>query len=176
MAIDSGRDHRDRGARRGAVHHRQLSAGQYQDSVAALGLDNIRGADEFGDEAAYRSEVDVTRRTDLRDGAFAHDDNAVAERHCFGLVMGDVNRGDAQHAQQTVELAAQSFAQRRVERGQRLVEQQHARAHRHSTRQSHALALPAGKLVNAAMLQAFDASERHQFGNPRLCARPWAAA
>ncbi len=84
---------------------------------------NIGGADEFGDEAARRREIDVTRRTDLRDRAFAHDHDAVAERHGFGLVVGDIDRGDAERAQQPVEFAAQPVAQRRVERGERLVEQ-----------------------------------------------------
>ena len=89
-------------------------------------LDDIGGADEFGDEAVGRREINLARRADLGDGAFAHDDDAVAERHGFGLVVRHIDRGDAEHAQQPVEFAAQPVAQSRVERGQRLVEQQHA--------------------------------------------------
>ena len=80
--------------------------------------------------------------------------------HGLGLVVRDVDRGDAERAQQPVELAAQPLAQGGVERGQRLVEQQHARPRRDRARQRDALALAAGELVDAAVLQALDAGER----------------
>ena len=46
------------------------------------------------------AEVDVARRADLRDRALAHHHDAVAERHRLGLIVGDVDRGDAERAQQ----------------------------------------------------------------------------
>ena len=101
-----------------------------------------------------RPLVDVARRADLRDAPVLHHHDAVAERHRLGLVVGDVDRGDAEAAQQLVDLEAQRIAQLGIERGQRLVEQQGAGLHRERARERHALALPARELVDAAIGQA----------------------
>ena len=100
-----------------------------------------------------------------------HDDDAVAERHGLRLIVGDVDRGDAERAQQAVELAAQPLAQRGIERGQRLIEQQHPRPWRDRARQSHALALPARELIDFPLLQSFDPGKRDEFLNPRIALR-----
>ena len=68
---------------------------------------------------------------------------------------------------QAIELAAEAFAQGGVERGQGLVEQEDARTDRHRTRQRHALTLAAGKLVDAAILEARDVGQPNQFGDAR---------
>ncbi len=163
-------DHRGRraGALRGTVSERERATGEVEAAAGTLALDDVGGADEFGDEAACRREVDIARAADLGDGALAHHHDAVAERHGFGLVVGDVNGGDAEHAQQPVKLAAQPFAQRGVERRQRLVEQQHAGAHCDGAGQGHALTLSAGQLINAPVFEALDAGELDQFGNARF--------
>ena len=59
-------------------------------------------------------------------------------------------------------------AQGGIERGERLVEQQHARPRRDGAGERHALALAARKLIDAAMLKPLDAGERDQFGDARL--------
>jgi len=69
--------------------------------------------------------------------------------------------------QQPVELTAQTLAQRRIERRQGFVEQQDARPDRHRAGQRDPLALAAGELVDAAVLQSRDIGQRHQFGDPR---------
>ena len=143
------------------------AAGQHQMAVFDRRFDDVGGADELGDEAAVRREIDLARRADLGDRALAHDDDAVAELHRLGLIVRDIDRGDAERAQQPIELAAQPIAQRGVERGQRLVEQQDARPDRHRARQRHALALAAGELVDPAVLQPRDVGQRHQFGDAR---------
>ena len=64
--------------------------------------------------------------------------------------------------------AAQAVAQSGVERGERLVEQQHARPRRDRAGKRHALALAARELIDAAMFEPFDAGQRHQLGDARL--------
>ena len=110
----------------------------------------VHGADELGDEAGARMKVDVLRAADLGDAALLHHDDAVAEHHGLGLVVGDVDGGDPETAQQRVDLGAQALAQCRVERGQRLIEQEQPRPNGERPRQCNALTLAARKLIDAA--------------------------
>ena len=130
-------------------------------------FDDIRSTDEFGDEAILRREIDLPRRADLGNRALLHDDDTIAEFHGLGLIVRHIDRGDTKRAQQAVEFATQPVAQRGVERGQRLVEQQNARPDRNRARQRHALALAAGELVDAAVLQPGDVGQHDQFGDAR---------
>src|SRR6202040_4436718 len=111
-----------------------------------------------------RRKIDVARTTDLGNRAFAHHHDTVAEYHGFALVVSDVNRRNPQSSQQPVEFAAQAVAQGGVERGERLVEKKHTWPHRDRAGKRYALPLPARKLIDAAVFQAFDTGERHQFG------------
>ncbi len=81
-----------------------------------------------------------------------HDDDPVAKLHGLSLIVRHIDCGDAERSQQPVEFAAQAIAERGVERGQRLVEQQDTRTDRHRARQRNALALTAGELIDAAIL------------------------
>jgi len=66
-----------------------------------------------------------------------------AERHRFGLVVGDVERGDAGGFQDAAEVVAQPHPQLGVEVGQRLVEQDQVRAIDHAAGERDALHLAA---------------------------------
>ena len=77
----------------------------------------------------------------------------------------------SQPAQQLGQLVAQRFLELGVERGQRLVQQQHARAHGHRARQCHALALAAGELGGALLLQAAQAHQVDQLADARAAPR-----
>ena len=77
--------------------------------------------------------------------------------------MRDVHRRDAQRLLDAADLRAHGHAQLRVEVGQRLVEQQHARLHDHRAGQRHALLLAAGELVGHA---GFHAGQLHQLEDP----------
>ena len=134
-------------------------------AVPHAAAEPVHGADELGDEAGRRALVDVARTADLRHAAVLHHHDAVAERHRLGLVVGDVDRGDAEAAQQLVDLEPQRIAQLGVERGQRLVEQQGARLHGERARQRHALALAARELVDAAVGQRLDAHHGQHLGD-----------
>ena len=73
--------------------------------------------------------------------------------------MGDVDEGDAKLALHAAQLLAHLDAQLLVERGQRLVEQQHARLGDRGARQRDALLLAAGKLRRQPI---------GEFGQPHL--------
>src|SRR5215831_19054847 len=119
-------------------------------AVAHLALEAVHAANERGDEAILVRAIDLARRADLRDLASAHDDDAVAERHGLGLVMGHIDRGDAEPAQQRVDLEAELIAELGVERCQGLVEEERAWLDDERARQRHALLLAARELVDAA--------------------------
>ena len=97
-----------------------------------------------------------------------HDDDAIAQRHRLGLVVGDVDRGDAERAQQRVDLQAQRVAQLGIQRRQRLVEQQRARPDGDGAGQCHALPLTARELVDAAIGESRDLHHRQHLRDARL--------
>ena len=75
----------------------------------------------------------------------------VGQRQRLGLVVGDIDEGDAGAALQLLQLDAHVLAQLGVEVGQRLVEQQDSRLDHEAARQRDALLLAAGQLVRIAL-------------------------
>ena len=69
-----------------------------------------------------------------------------------------------------MDLLAHPRAQRRVERGERLVEQQHLRAARERAGQRHPLLLAAGELVRQALGERRDPDHLEQLGDRRAAA------
>ena len=65
----------------------------------------------------------------------------------------------------SINSSLRAFAQLLVERGQRLVEQQHLRPPRQRARQRHALLLAAGELIGLALLQALELDQRDHLGD-----------
>ena len=112
--------------------------------------DEVRRADELGDELVGRALVDLPRLAQLHHAAGLHDGDVRGQRQRLDLVVGDVDRGDAQLALQPLELVAQRLAQLRVEVGQRLVEQQQRRLDDQGAGQREALLLTAGQLGRLA--------------------------
>ena len=119
----------------------------------------VRLADEVGDEAFRRMVVDVPGRADLQDLARRHHRDAVRHRQRLFLVVGDEDEGDAGLVLQPLQLDLHLLAQLVVERGERLVEQQHLRLRRERARQRHALLLAAGDLAGASVLQLLHVDE-----------------
>src|SRR6516165_1255722 len=100
-------------------------------------------ADEFPDEAVGRPVVDVERRSNLFDLAVAEHGDAIGHRHGLGLVVRDVDHGDADLAMDALDLDLHLLAQVLVERAQRLVEQKHIRIEHEPARERDALLLAA---------------------------------
>ena len=115
-----------------------------------LAVEDVRASDEFGDIARLRPCIERQGIVDLLDAALVHDRDAVRRRHRLGLVVGDVDRGDAEFIVQAADLAAHLLAQIGVEVRQRFVQQQDFRLHHQRARQRHPLLLAAGEFVGIA--------------------------
>ncbi len=112
---------------------------------------HLRRADELGDEDVGRVVVEFQRGADLLDAAAVEHDDALRQRHRLDLVVGDVDDGRAQAAVQAGDLHAHLHAQRGIEVGQRLVEQEQLGLARDRAPDRHALALAAGQVLGLAL-------------------------
>ena len=121
-----------------------------------LGLDDVRGADEVGDETVGRMVIDLPRRTNLKNIALAHDGDVVRHGQRFFLVMGDEDEGDAGFVLQPLQLDLHFLSELQIERGEWLVEQQHLWMRRKATRQRHPLLLTARELRNLTVLHRLE--------------------
>ena len=130
-----------------------------------LSLEQIDVADELGDPARSGRLVKLARRRDLFETAGIHDADPVGHRHRLFLIVGDDDEGHAEPPLQLHQFELGAFAQLLVERGQRLVEQQHLRAARQRARQRHALFLAAGELIGLSLLQALELDQRDHLGD-----------
>ncbi len=77
----------------------------------------------------------------------------VAERQCFGLVMGDEDGGQPERLVHLLEPGTRPLAQLRVEVGQRLIEQQQARLVDQRAGNRYALLLTTRELIGIAVGQ-----------------------
>ena len=130
----------DRGARRPDRRHRSAQ--------------QIGAAEKSCHEPRRRPLVQVLRGADLGDPALVHHGDAVGDRHCLLLVVGDIDRRDRKFLLQPDDLAAHLDPQLRVEVRERLVEQQHAWPDRDCACQRHPLLLAAGQFVDHAVAHA----------------------
>ena len=92
---------------------------------------------------AVRARPRQRHRLVERDRVVFDQDHAVSQRHGFGHVVRDQQRGEAVLLPQRFDQAVHLDARERVERAQRLVEQQQARPVHQRARQRHALPLAA---------------------------------
>mgnify|MGYP007093017379 FL=1 len=84
-------------------------------------------ADKAGHEQIGRVVKDLLGRADLLDEAIFHDDDAVAQGHGLGLVMGDVDKRGVDPLAQLDDLGAHLVAELGVQVGQGLVQQEDCR-------------------------------------------------
>ena len=145
-----------------ASHCSSMSPTRKRLPPSACAAQHVDLADEVGDERRGGPLVDVHRRADLLDHAVVHHHDAVGHRQRFFLVVRDHDGRDAELLLQPADLAAQANALQRVERRQRLVEQQQAGPRRRARRQRDPLLLAADSWLG-------------YFG-PRSAGRPASAA
>ena len=110
--------------------------------------------------------VDLVGRADLLDPAVVHHHDAVGDLERLVLVVGDEHAGDVHLVVQPAQPAAQLLAHLRVERAERLVEQQHPRLDGERARQRDALALAAGELRGIAVAEPVELHQREQLVRP----------
>src|SRR5262249_2543233 len=136
------------GARRGGPEH--VSAVGHELGRTAVGQrfadpspDQIGGADEIGNEAIAWPIIDLLGSADLLDHAHIHHDHAVGDRQCFLLIVGDIDRGNAQLPLQLAQFEAHLGPQFGVEIAERFIEQHDGRGKSDGSRQCHPLLLAA---------------------------------
>ena len=105
---------------------------------------------------------------DLLDEAVLHDDDAVAQGHGLGLVVGNVDEGGIDAGAELDELGAHLVAQLGVQVGQRLVHQQYLRLPDDGTADGHTLALAAGEGLGLAVQVLGDAQDLRRLIHPGL--------
>ncbi len=113
-------------------------------------------ANERGDELVGWPLVDVHRAVDLLDDAAVHEDDAVAERHGFDLVVRDVNNRRFEPQVKASDFGPHLDAEFGVEVGERLVEQKDFGFANDGAAEGDPLPLAAGELAWAAVEERFD--------------------
>ena len=110
--------------------------------------------DEAHHELVRGVLVEVARRADLLDPAVVHHHDLLGDVHRLLLVVGDEDRRHVDLVVQAAQPDAQVLAHARVERAERLVEQQHLGLDRERPGERHALALAAGELRRVAVARS----------------------
>ena len=120
---------------------------------------HLRHSDEAGNEQVRRVVKDFLRRADLLDETVLHDDDAVAEGHRLGLVVGDVDKGGVDALAQLNELGTHLVAELGVQIGQRLVHEQDLGFAHDRAADGDALPLAAGECLRLAVEVLGDAED-----------------
>ena len=77
------------------VHTFELGIAEtYQFVVYHHTVQDITFPDKIGHKRIGRFIVNINGSADLLDSSFAHDDNRIAQRQCFLLIVGDIYKSD----------------------------------------------------------------------------------
>ncbi len=114
--------------------------------MANVGLQQICVSDELRGVGGRGTVVNFARAGDLLEFSGAQQGDAIGHDHRFFLVVRDEDEGDADFALQRFEFDLHLAAQVGVERGERFVEQQQARAIHQRAGERDALLLSAADL------------------------------
>ena len=112
-----------------------------------------------------RADQFVTRAA-LDHLAVAHDEDAIAELERLGQVVGDEHHGLADLVVQADDLVLHVAADQRVERGERLVEEEHVRVAGERPGETDALLHAAGELVGVGVLVSGQADQFDDLHGP----------
>ena len=132
----------------------------------------IGGAEERRDEPRAGPLVERARLPDFLEAAAIHHADPVRHAECFFLIVRDEDGRDPDRALDLTDRAPQLLTNFRVERAERLVEQQHAGLMRESSCERDALLLAARQLARQPLVVAVERDELQQLGAPlaSLCA------
>src|SRR2546425_10367543 len=120
----------------------------------------IRDTDEVGDEVGAGPRVDLLWAPDLLDPAVPHHRDAVGDRERLLLIVGDVEGRDPEVLLDPADLAAKTEPDLRVERRERLVEEEGLRAAGERAGERDPLLLAARELVRVAAPETTPARQR----------------
>ena len=115
-----------------------------------------RRADKAGDEDVFGSVIHIPGRADLMDPTVSHDGELVAQRHCLGLIMRDVEGRNTRSLVQASDLLAQLGPQLGIEVGQGLIKEEDFGISNESSSDGDALTLAARELSWPAIKDIFD--------------------
>jgi hypothetical protein len=120
------------------------------------GLDEIHPwrAEKRPDERGRRPLVHLARRADLKQPARTHDGDSIGQGHRLDVVVGHVERRGPQAAHELRDLSAQVARKRRVEVGERLVEEKCPRLSHDRSTHGDALPFASRHLARAAFEQS----------------------
>jgi hypothetical protein len=113
-------------------------------------VEEVRGADEPRHEGRRRRIVDLFRRAHLFEAPATHHRDAIGHGERLFLIVGHEDERDPDLALDALQLALHMTAQRQVERGEGLVQQERARLVDEGARERDTLALAAGELARTA--------------------------
>ena len=140
---------------------------QEQESIFDRSAENIdrRGSEEFGDEKTIGVPVDFLRLANLTFLAILHHADAVADRHCFFLIVGDEDRRDFGGLLNSPNLFARLDAKAGIEIGKRFVQKKNPRAFHEGPRDCDALLLASRELARLAAEIILDLDELGGFSH-----------
>ena len=152
--------------RRRRRQHRAVGTAQHQAAAAALQREQVhrRRADEARGEARRGRGIHHLRRRILLDATVAQQNDLIRHAHRLGLIVRDVQHGDAQTALQRQNLPSHIGAQLGVQIRQRLIHQADRRLGDDGAAERDTLLLAAGQLSRLAMQQRSDAEDVHGAG------------
>ena len=128
----------------------------------------VRDAEEPGDERGRGPLVELRRRPELLDPAAVHHGDRVGHRHRLLLVVRDVDERDPDLVLDALQLELHLLAELQVERAERLVEQEDARVVHERARERDALLLTARELPRLALREAGEPHELEDLGDAAL--------
>ena len=135
-------------------------------------MDDVRDADETGDERRRGPLVELSRPRHLLDEPLIHHRDPVGHRERFLLVVRDVHEGRLRLLLDVLELELHLLAQLQVERAERLVEQKRCRAVDERARQRNSLLLAARELDGLALAHPLELDGAHGVGHALLDLAP----
>src|ERR1700754_1755805 len=155
--------HLTRGARdgRGRVE-RQGAEQRLHRGPADHPLEQVRLPDEARQPGVGRATVQVLGRRALGDAAVTQGRGPVGDRQRLVLVVGDQPRRGAGPAEDLLDIGADAGPQVRVQRGERLVEQDHGGLDGQRASQRDPLLLAAGELMRVAPAEPAQADRLEQ--------------
>ena len=129
--------------------------------------------DEGRDKDVPRALVDGLRTRRLLDLALVHDSNAVGDRECLLLIMGNIDRRDANLFLYRADRGTHLHAQLCIEIGKRFIHEQYARMDDDGAGKCNALLLTARETFGKAILIVRDLYHVEDFIDALLHLRLW---